>query len=346
MAVPADFAPGHHVVQFYEGEEFLARSVAAFCCEGLRRGDPVLLVSEPQSFDRVARYLTAQETGLAPDAASRIQFVDVRSALQQVMSADSVDPVRLQSALVEMFNTARRGRPGATVWASGEMVDLLCRQQNHAAALRLEELWNAISAAHQPVAVLCSCAVANFDDDSSGSLLRSVCRHHTHVAPAYGTSEGCGDRARAEEMVLLQRRARMSARAAAQDALGHLATARSSTPTVYVIDDHLSVRRSLERALVSVGLAVRTFACAEDFLAEVDASAHGCLIVDVQLPGMRGPELQRLLVEAGWTLPIIAMSASHDLQVERTAQRHGARVFLQKPFPAKALFDAIEDALK
>lgn len=112
MAVPADFAPGHHVVQFYEGEDFLARSVAAFCCEGLRRGDPVLIVSEPQSFDRVARYLAAQETGLTLDAPSRIQFVDVRSALQQVMCADSVDPVRLQSALAEMFSTARRGRPG------------------------------------------------------------------------------------------------------------------------------------------------------------------------------------------------------------------------------------------
>ena len=146
-------------------------------------------------------------------------------------------------------------------------------------------------------------------------------------------------------MVLLQQRARLSGRAAAREALAHR-TARGASGTIYVIDDHPSVRRSLERALVSLGLAARTFASAEDFLAEVDARAAGCLIIDVQLPGMRGPELQRLLLESGWSLPMIAMSASHDLQVERAALRHGARIFLQKPFPAKALFDAIDDALK
>jgi CheY-like chemotaxis protein len=340
--VPADFAPGHHVVQFYEGEEYLARTVAAFCGEGLRRGDPVIVMSTPQSFDLIARHLSAEDSGLAPDAPSRIQFVDARSALDQFMTADCVDPIRLERALDEMFSTARQGRPGATLWASGEMVDLLCRQHNHAAALRVEELWSRLSAAHEPVVALCNYAVANFDDDPSGSLLRTVCRHHTHVTPAYGGREACVERS-AEEMVVLQQRARLSARAA-RDALAQLT--RATSPTVYVIDDHASVRRSLERALVSIGLRARTFASAEDFLAELDASAQGCLVVDVQLPGMKGPELQRLLLEAGWALPIIAMSASLDRQVERTALRHGARAFLQKPFPAKALFDAIDDALE
>ncbi len=115
--------------------------------------------------------------------------------------------------------------------------------------------------------------------------------------------------------------------------------------TLYLIDDEASVRRSLARLLGQLMLPVRTFASAEEFLAQVDATAHGCLIVDVHLPGMKGPELQSLLEAAGWSLPIIAISGSLDRQVESEALRRGAKAFLCKPFDGKTLVQAIQRAM-
>jgi len=137
--------------------------------------------------------------------------------------------------------------------------------------------------------------------------------------------------------VLLQHRARASRSAVEQDPRSHA----DRTHTVYVIDDDASVRRSLARLLRSRGHAVRSFASAEEFLAQIDATVQGCLLVDVNLEGIQGPELQSLLTNARWPLPIIAMSGSRDRQTERAALREGARAFLRKPFDATALLEAL-----
>ncbi len=137
-------------------------------------------------------------------------------------------------------------------------------------------------------------------------------------------------------------RATETARAHQQTAQAAVAVA---TPTVYVIDDDASVRRSLGRLLRSVDLRVETFASAEAFLESIDRTAAGCLIVDIQLVGMSGSDLQRQMASAHWSMPVIAMSGSHDLQIEAEALRLGARTFLRKPFDAQVLIDAIGRAL-
>jgi FixJ family two-component response regulator len=105
------------------------------------------------------------------------------------------------------------------------------------------------------------------------------------------------------------------------------------------------VRRSLGRLLRSVELRVETFASAEAFLESIDRSASGCLIVDIQLAGMSGSDLQRQMTSALWSMPVIAMSGSHDQQIETDAIRLGARAFLRKPFDAQVLIDAIGQVL-
>ena len=117
-----------------------------------------------------------------------------------------------------------------------------------------------------------------------------------------------------------------------------LRTSRRATaePVVCVIDDDLSVRRSLSRLLVLAGCEVRVFASADEFLRDPGRRDAGCLILDVQLVGLSSQELQsRLAGEPGGT-PVVAMSGSHDPQVETEAMRLGAAAFLRKPFEAEA----------
>ena len=113
---------------------------------------------------------------------------------------------------------------------------------------------------------------------------------------------------------------------------------------VCVIDDEVSIRRSIERVLVLNGLRVRTFASAEEFLAAPDIT-RGCVVLDLQLLGMSGLELQRTLNASGRTLPIIAMSGSTDTRLESEAMLLGARAFLRKPFEAEALCGQVLRAL-
>src|SRR5829696_8080987 len=80
-------------------------------------------------------------------------------------------------------------------------------------------------------------------------------------------------------------------------------------PAVYVVDDDPSVRAALRRLLRSGGHPVRLFASAEQFLANTDSSARGCLILDVMMPGMSGLQLHERLASHGWELPVIFITS-------------------------------------
>jgi two-component system response regulator FixJ len=115
---------------------------------------------------------------------------------------------------------------------------------------------------------------------------------------------------------------------------------------ICVIDDDASIRRSIERLLVLNGLRVRTFGSAEAFLAEGPDIAAGCLILDVQLPGVSGLELRKQMASSGMAIPVIAMSGSTDERLESEAMALGACAFLRKPFQAEALLAAVLRALR
>jgi FixJ family two-component response regulator len=115
--------------------------------------------------------------------------------------------------------------------------------------------------------------------------------------------------------------------------------------TLCVVDDDASVRTSLKRLVKALGFNVKTFESAEDFLDSGLAQCPGLLILDVRMTGMSGLELQRTLIEKGYNLPVIFVTAHDDLGARRTAMEAGAVAFLQKPFGETILLDAIQRAL-
>ena len=117
-------------------------------------------------------------------------------------------------------------------------------------------------------------------------------------------------------------------------------------PLVFVIDDDASVRGSLENLLRSVGLRVAVFASAQEFLASPHASALGCLILDVRLPGVSGLELQEQLRRTRPDLPVVFITGHGDIPMSVRAMKAGAVEFLTKPFGDEDLIDAVEQALR
>jgi FixJ family two-component response regulator len=119
----------------------------------------------------------------------------------------------------------------------------------------------------------------------------------------------------------------------------------SERPLVAVVDDSDSVRESLPALLGQVGLAVQAFDSAEAFLESGAADRARCLLLDVGLPGMSGPDLQRELGRRGQHLPIVFITAQGDKSLEPRLLAAGAVACLFKPFSDNALLEAIEVAI-
>jgi FixJ family two-component response regulator len=118
-----------------------------------------------------------------------------------------------------------------------------------------------------------------------------------------------------------------------------------AAPTVFVVDDDVSVRESLELLLRSAGWRPVAFESAREFLSHPRAAAPCCLVLDVSLPGLNGLELQRQL--AGRTdMPIIFITGHGDVPTTVQAMKAGAIEFLTKPFKDDVLLDAIRGALE
>jgi CheY-like chemotaxis protein len=219
------------------------------------------------------------------------------------------------------------------------LADVLCADGRYAAAIRLEELWNAHFGG-SGVSLLCAYDMSRFDEDSGGSCLRTICRAHTLVIPTEVYPEGLDERARFEHVALVQQRARQRSRQSIDPAGARVPV---TAEVICVIEDDPSVRRSLSRLLGSVGLRVKTYPSAEAFLSGINEMSVGCIIADVQLTGMSGLELQARLQGMGW--PMILTSGAASPQVEAEALRRGARAFLRKPFQALELLEAIRLAV-
>lgn len=115
---------------------------------------------------------------------------------------------------------------------------------------------------------------------------------------------------------------------------------------VYVVDDEQAMVESLSWIIESVGLKAKTFTRAQDFLDEYDPDQHGCVLLDVRMPGMSGPELQLKLNALGATLPIIFISGHGDVPLAVRVMKAGAVDFLTKPFNDQILLESINKALR
>jgi two-component system response regulator DctR len=118
------------------------------------------------------------------------------------------------------------------------------------------------------------------------------------------------------------------------------------TQTAYLVDDDEAIRDALSWLLQSRGVACITYASAEDFLAAWTPSLAGCILLDIRMDGMSGPELFSVLRERGSILPVIFLTGHGDVPMAVTALKNGAFDFVEKPCNDNELVDRVIEALR
>lgn len=116
--------------------------------------------------------------------------------------------------------------------------------------------------------------------------------------------------------------------------------------TIHIVDDDTSFRKAIARLLQASGYRVRSYESAIKLLESLPEPARGCVLLDVQMPGLDGPQLQEALDRLGFELPIVFLTGHGDIPASVRAIKAGAEDFLAKPAPKKVLLEAIERALR
>lgn len=116
--------------------------------------------------------------------------------------------------------------------------------------------------------------------------------------------------------------------------------------TVFVVDDDPAMRESLRWLIESVGLQVKTFPTAQEFLTKYESDKPGCLVLDVRMPGLSGLDLQQELSKRAISLPIIMITGYAEVPMAVRALKAGAIDFIEKPFSDQVLLDRIQQAIE
>lgn len=122
--------------------------------------------------------------------------------------------------------------------------------------------------------------------------------------------------------------------------------ARQADTIIAVVDDDPSVREGLSSLIRSAGLRVETFASAQEFLSRSGAETFSCLVLDLQMPGLSGLDLQKHMTEAEIEIPIIFLTGHGDIPASVRAMKAGAVEFLTKPFDEQDLLQAVQEAIE
>ena len=117
-------------------------------------------------------------------------------------------------------------------------------------------------------------------------------------------------------------------------------------PTIFIVDDEPDIRDALQLLLKSVGLEVETYGAAQEFLDTYDPARPGCVILDVRMPGMCGPELQEKLRANQINIPIIIITGHGDVPTAVRTMKAGAIDVIEKPFNDQTLLDRVQQALQ
>ncbi len=121
---------------------------------------------------------------------------------------------------------------------------------------------------------------------------------------------------------------------------------RESDPVIAIVDDDPSAREGLQSLIESAGWRTETFASAQEFLARPGAEAPSCLVLDLQLPGLSGLDLQKRMAEVGPGIPIVFLTGHGNIPASVQAMKAGAVEFLTKPFDEQQLLQAIQEAIE
>ena len=173
-----------HIVQFYDSDQFLAATATEFLGNALAAEIPILIVATEPHRTLLLDGLAARGFDVA--AAIRtgeLLAVDAAETLATFMVNDVPDPAQFRATAEVLLGRMNRGGGRARVGIYGEMVDLLWKAGNRAAAIRLEELWNALAAEHV-FSLFCAYAMSNFRDAAHAASFQKICRQHQSVFPA------------------------------------------------------------------------------------------------------------------------------------------------------------------
>ncbi|MCU1281843.1 MAG: hypothetical protein JWM53_5389, partial [bacterium] len=203
-----DGTPGHlnHVVQFYEDDAFLCDTVGRFIGAGLAAGENVVIIATDLHRHAFVQRLKANDFDVERALANgRLTLLDARETMQQLLIDNMPDWDRVCDVIGAVLGAAAAGVANVRVY--GEMVDLLWRDGNPDAAIRLEQMWNDLGRLHK-FSLLCAYVMGNFSQESDSTAFERICHAHAHVMPAesYSKLEDPDDRLR--EVSLLQQRAR------------------------------------------------------------------------------------------------------------------------------------------
>ena len=172
-----------HGVQVYADARDLAESVAAYLAAGFERDEPGVLVATPEHLSLFAEELGSRGWGLqGAEQAGLLVVADAEQTLATIRDSDDVGR-RFDEVVGGLLDRAQNGRHDRPVRVFGEMVDLLTRRDEAAAADQLERLWNAM-AEKRRFSLLCGYRLDVFDQQAQIETLPPICREHSHVLPA------------------------------------------------------------------------------------------------------------------------------------------------------------------
>jgi hypothetical protein len=167
-----------HAVKFYENPASLSRIVAEFLSEGLKNGQPALMITTPEHRAAIVDAFTALHIDAdAAQANGTLLVLDASQTLTRFMINGMPDAARFHEVASAALSTLCAKRPDCTIRAYGEMVDVLWKQGHDAAAIRLEMLWNRLAMTHE-FALLCGYSMGNFYKDAGRAAIH---HQHTHI---------------------------------------------------------------------------------------------------------------------------------------------------------------------
>jgi signal transduction histidine kinase len=197
----------HHTVQFYENDRYLVDVVAEFLANGLSAGQPAIVIATEAHRRAFSKAMKAR--GGKVDRArmsGQLLMLDARATLAQFMVGDLPDAAKFRASIGPVVERSRSLAGERGILAYGEMVDLLWRANNAAGAIRLEELWNELSADYE-FSLLCAYAMGSFGDAAHTEAFQAICGSHSHVLPTERFTEQ-NDNGRLVEITALQQRAK------------------------------------------------------------------------------------------------------------------------------------------
>jgi signal transduction histidine kinase len=201
-----DPAPHSHAVQFYDDETFLFETVSRFLGAGLRGGDRIVVIATEAHREGIRQQLESAGVKQAIET-GQITFLDARETLSKFMVGGMPSPQLFRDLIARVLAKAKGNDESARVRAFGEMVDILWKEGDSTAAIRLEELWNDAGSEHG-FSLLCAYTMGNFYKEGDQAKFFEVCRNHSHVIPTESFSLIDDPNARLREIGFLQQRAR------------------------------------------------------------------------------------------------------------------------------------------